>query len=43
MSLLDRKLELRGLLNECGSDARIQYVNYVDGEGTPLFTAVYNN
>jgi ATP-dependent DNA ligase len=34
-SLLDRKQELRRLLN--GSDARTQYVDYVDGAGTPLF------
>jgi bifunctional non-homologous end joining protein LigD len=34
-SLLDRKQELRRLLS--GSDARIQYVDYVDGEGVPLF------
>jgi bifunctional non-homologous end joining protein LigD len=36
-SLLDRKQELRRLLNGCGSDARIQYVDYVDGAGIPLF------
>ena|SRR5437667_5685083 len=29
--LLDRKQELRRVLNGCGSDARIQYVDYVDG------------
>jgi bifunctional non-homologous end joining protein LigD len=34
-SLLDRKQELRRLLN--GSDARTQYVDYVDGVGVPLF------
>jgi bifunctional non-homologous end joining protein LigD len=34
-SLLDRKQELRRLLS--GSDARIQYVDYVDGRGLPLF------
>src|ERR1700757_2897842 len=34
-SLLDRKQELRRLLN--GSDARTQYVDYVDGAGIPLF------
>jgi bifunctional non-homologous end joining protein LigD len=33
--LLDRKQELRRLLS--GSDARIQYVDYVDGTGVPLF------
>jgi bifunctional non-homologous end joining protein LigD len=33
--LLDRKQELRRLLS--GSDARIQYVDYVDGRGVPLF------
>jgi ATP-dependent DNA ligase len=33
--LLDRKQELRRLPN--GSDARIQYVDYVDGRGVPLF------
>jgi bifunctional non-homologous end joining protein LigD len=33
--LLDRKEELRRVLN--GSDARIQYVDYVDGTGVPLF------
>jgi ATP dependent DNA ligase domain len=33
--LLDRKQELRRVLN--GSDARIQYVDYVDGRGLPLF------
>jgi bifunctional non-homologous end joining protein LigD len=33
--LLDRKQELRKLLS--GSDARIQYVAYVDGRGVPLF------
>jgi ATP-dependent DNA ligase len=32
--LLDRKQELRRLLN--GSDARIQYLDYVDGRGVPL-------
>jgi hypothetical protein len=36
--LLDRKQELRRVLNGCGSDdARIQYVDYVDGTGIPLF------
>ena len=39
-SLLDRKQELRRLLNECGSDARLQYVDYVDGAGIPLFEQV---
>jgi bifunctional non-homologous end joining protein LigD len=39
-SLLDRKQELRRLLNECGSDARIQYVDYVGGAGIPLFEQV---
>jgi bifunctional non-homologous end joining protein LigD len=34
-SLLDRKQELRRVLN--GSDARIQYVDCVDGRGVPLF------
>jgi ATP dependent DNA ligase domain len=34
-SLLDRKQELRRLLS--GSDARIQYVDYVDGTGVLLF------
>jgi bifunctional non-homologous end joining protein LigD len=34
-SLLDRKQELRRLLS--GSDARIQFVDYVDGTGVPLF------
>jgi len=34
-SLLDRKQELRRLLS--GSDARIQYVDYVDDRGVPLF------
>jgi bifunctional non-homologous end joining protein LigD len=34
-SLLDRKQKLRRLLG--GSDARIQYVDYVDGRGVPLF------
>jgi bifunctional non-homologous end joining protein LigD len=34
-SLLDRKQELRRLLS--GADARIQYVDYVDGIGVPLF------
>ena len=33
--LLDRKQELRRLLN--GSDARIQYVDYVDGTGVQNF------
>jgi hypothetical protein len=41
-SLLDRKLkqELRRVLSGSGastSDARIQYVDYVDGAGIPLF------
>src|SRR5262249_39649516 len=36
-SLLKRKRELRRLLNGCGSDARIQCVDYVDGIGIPLF------
>jgi bifunctional non-homologous end joining protein LigD len=35
--LLDRKQELRRIVNGCGSDARIQYVDYVDGTGVPLF------
>jgi bifunctional non-homologous end joining protein LigD len=39
-SLLDRKLELRRLLNGCGFDARIQYVDYVDGVGIPLFEQI---
>jgi bifunctional non-homologous end joining protein LigD len=34
-SLLDRKQELQRLLNRCGSDARIQYVDYVDCAGIP--------
>jgi hypothetical protein len=38
--LLDRKLEQRRLLNGCESDARIHYVDYVDGEGMPLFDQV---
>jgi ATP-dependent DNA ligase len=33
--LLDRKQELRRVLS--GSDARIQYVDYVDSAGIPLF------
>jgi bifunctional non-homologous end joining protein LigD len=37
-SLLDRKQELCRLLN--GSDARIQYVDYVDGAGVPLFEQI---
>jgi bifunctional non-homologous end joining protein LigD len=36
--LLDRKQELRRVLN--GSDARIQYVDYVDGAGIPLFEQI---
>src|SRR5262249_13112709 len=39
-NLLDRKQELRRLMNECGSDARIQYVDYMDGEGIPLFEQI---
>jgi ATP-dependent DNA ligase len=39
-NLLDRKLELRRVLNGCGSDARIQYVDYVDSEGIPLFEQI---
>jgi ATP-dependent DNA ligase len=39
-TLLGRKLEFRRLLNGCGSDARIQYVDYVDGAGIPLFNQV---
>jgi bifunctional non-homologous end joining protein LigD len=38
--LLDRKQELRRLLNACGSDARIQHVDYVDSEGIPLFDQI---
>jgi bifunctional non-homologous end joining protein LigD len=38
--LLDRKQELRRVLNGCESDARIQYVDYVDGRGVPLFDQV---
>jgi bifunctional non-homologous end joining protein LigD len=38
--LLDRKQELRRLLNGCGSDARIQYVDYIDGRGVPLFEQI---
>jgi ATP-dependent DNA ligase len=37
-SLLDRKQELRRLLSV--SDARIQYVDYVDGAGIPLFEQI---
>src|ERR1700751_6260657 len=37
-NLMDRKQELRRLLS--GSDARIQYVDYVDGEGMPLFDQI---
>jgi len=37
-SLLDRKQELRRLLT--GSEARIQYVDYVDGTGFPLFEQI---
>jgi ATP-dependent DNA ligase len=40
--LLDRKQELRRLLNRCESDSRIQYVDYVDGTGIPLFEQVFN-
>jgi bifunctional non-homologous end joining protein LigD len=36
-SLLDRKQELRRVLKCCGFDARIQYVDYVDGVGISLF------
>src|SRR5947208_8920738 len=36
--LLDRKQELRRVLS--GSDARIQYVDYVDGAGIPLFNQI---
>jgi ATP-dependent DNA ligase len=32
--LLDRKQELRRVLSGCGSDARIQYVDYVDSAGS---------
>jgi hypothetical protein len=32
--------KLRRVLNGCGSDARIQYVDYVDGAGIPLFNQV---
>jgi bifunctional non-homologous end joining protein LigD len=39
-SLLDRNQELRRLLNGCESDARIQYVDYVNGRGIPLFEQV---
>ena len=38
--LLDRKQELRRVLNGCGSDSRIQYVDYVDGTGIPLFEQI---
>ena len=38
--LLDRKQELRRVLNGCEPDARIQYVDYVDGAGTPLFEQI---
>jgi ATP-dependent DNA ligase len=37
-SLLDRKQELRRVLS--GSDARIQYVDYVDGAGISLFNQI---
>jgi bifunctional non-homologous end joining protein LigD len=36
--LLDRKQELHRVLS--GSDARIQYVDYVDGAGVPLFEQI---
>jgi len=36
--LLDRKQELRRVLT--GSDARIQYVDYVDGKGVPFFERI---
>ena len=36
--LLDRKQELRRVLS--GSDARIEYVDYVDGVGIPLFEQI---
>src|SRR4051812_36782109 len=36
-SLLDRKQELRRLLSSCQSDTRIQYVDYVEGQGVSLF------
>lgn len=36
--LLDRKQELRRVLS--GSDVRIQYVDYVDGAGIPLFNQI---
>jgi bifunctional non-homologous end joining protein LigD len=38
--LLDRKQELRRLLSGCESDARIQYVDYVDGAGIPVFEQI---
>ena len=37
-SLLGHKQELRRLLK--GSDARTQYVDYVDGAGIPLFEQI---
>lgn len=37
-SLLDRKQELRRMLNGC--NARIQYVDRVDGAGIPLFNQI---
>jgi bifunctional non-homologous end joining protein LigD len=38
--LLDRKQELRRVLNGCESDARIQYGDYVTGIGIALFEQV---
>jgi hypothetical protein len=39
-TLLDRKQELRRLLSGVAADARIQYVDYVDGAGIPLFEQI---
>jgi hypothetical protein len=35
--LVDRKQELRRLLNRALADARLGYVDYVDGRGIQLF------